>query len=72
MPFVPLPYDSKVSAFIQPVGMEVPDLDDITTGQLLAYIHHRHPFFRFPLFTFRFSARSFGRCAERREARHSG
>lgn len=38
VPFVALPYASKVTGFIEDVGLESPPLQDLTIGQLLAYI----------------------------------
>jgi polysaccharide pyruvyl transferase CsaB len=38
VPFVALPYASKVSGFIEAAGLEMPPLEDITTGQFLAYL----------------------------------
>jgi polysaccharide pyruvyl transferase CsaB len=38
VPFVALPYASKVTGFIQEIGMESPPMSDLTIGQLLALI----------------------------------
>jgi polysaccharide pyruvyl transferase CsaB len=38
VPFVPLPYESKISGFLQDLGMEIPRLGDFGAGQLLARI----------------------------------
>jgi len=38
VPFVSLPYASKISGFLQDLGMELPALGDFGIGQLLAWI----------------------------------
>lgn len=38
VPFVALPYASKVSGFIERLGIDTPQLNGMKTGQLLAYI----------------------------------
>lgn len=38
IPFVALPYASKVSGFIERLGIDTPQLNGMKTGQLLAYI----------------------------------
>lgn len=38
VPFVALPYASKVSGFIESLGLPAPALQNITTGQFLAYV----------------------------------
>lgn len=38
VPFVALPYASKVSSFLHDLGMPAPDLEDVSAGQLIAYI----------------------------------
>lgn len=38
VPFVPLPYASKVRGFIEDLEMEMPPLEQVTTGYLIAHI----------------------------------
>jgi len=38
VPFVALPYASKVAGFIEDLGLEMPPLGQVSTGQLIAYI----------------------------------
>lgn len=38
VPFVALPYSSKVTGLLQDLGMDMPPLDDVNTGRLLAII----------------------------------
>ena len=38
VPFVPLPYASKITGFLQDLGIEVPSLGGFNIGQLLAWI----------------------------------
>lgn len=40
VPFVALPYASKVTGLLQDLGMETPPLHDVSPGQLLALIDH--------------------------------
>jgi len=40
VPFVALPYASKVTGLVQDLDMEVPPLDDVNAGRLLATIDH--------------------------------
>ncbi|MDP3963797.1 MAG: polysaccharide pyruvyl transferase family protein [bacterium] len=38
VPFVPLPYASKVRGFIEQMGLEMPPLNDVNAGELIAHI----------------------------------
>jgi polysaccharide pyruvyl transferase CsaB len=38
IPFVALPYASKVSGFLEELGIEAPALGDVSAGQLIAYV----------------------------------
>ena len=38
VPFVVLPYATKIAGFIEDLGLEMPPLEQVSTGQLIAYI----------------------------------
>jgi polysaccharide pyruvyl transferase WcaK-like protein len=40
VPFVALPYAPKVSGFLDDLGIEVPPLEQVSAGRLIAYIDH--------------------------------
>lgn len=40
IPFIPLPYASKVEGFIEELGLDMPPLSEVTSGRLLAHVDH--------------------------------
>lgn len=40
VPFIPLPYASKVEGFIEELDLDMPPLSEVTSGRLLAHVDH--------------------------------